>query len=77
MQGDARENKINGFPPEKRSRLKKKHCLRHRTPLRGRANITIQTYGTEEVHIYYCESKLYIMRSRGVLGGLIGYPRAC
>ena len=50
MQGDAREKKKNGFQPEKRSRFKKKHRLRHRTPLRGRTNITIQTYGTEEVY---------------------------
>ena len=48
MQGDAREKK-KGFQPEKRSRLKNIYRLRHRTPLRGRTNITIQTYGTEEV----------------------------
>ena len=68
MQGSAQEKK-NVFQPEKRSSLKKNCRLRHRTRLRGRKNITIQTYGTEDVrHITWYKAPLSGVRwlaSRG------------
>ena len=47
------EKKRKKFHLKKRQRFRKNHRRGHRTRARARINITPQTYGTEEVYIYF------------------------